>query len=88
MRGSRGSMGGHDLRGQGLAFGVAAPGIAGSSAITAVQQQEYSAGIWLRRKDKLEHVVEADELSFNMWSLEIDLVFAVKVLRSIFDISF
>ncbi|XP_054456574.1 inactive phospholipase D5-like [Anoplopoma fimbria] len=39
-----------DLRGQGLGFGMPA-----SSIITAVQQKEYSAGIWLRRKDKLEH---------------------------------
>ncbi|KAM6922878.1 inactive phospholipase D5-like [Lycodopsis pacificus] len=44
-----------DLRGQGLAFGTPALGIPANSIISAVQQREYSAGVWLRRKDKLEH---------------------------------
>ncbi|XP_075932056.1 inactive phospholipase D5-like [Anarhichas minor] len=44
-----------DLRGQGLAFSTPALGIPANSIISAVQQREYSAGVWLRRKDKLEH---------------------------------
>lgn len=56
LRVTRGPMGGQDLKGQGLGFGVAAPGIPASSIITAVQQQDYSASVWLRRRDKLEHV--------------------------------
>ncbi|XP_034408260.1 inactive phospholipase D5-like [Cyclopterus lumpus] len=44
-----------ELRGQGSGVGMPAIGIPASSIITSVQQKEYSAGIWLRRKDKLEH---------------------------------
>ncbi|XP_071393415.1 inactive phospholipase D5-like [Centroberyx affinis] len=54
VRGIRGPMGGLDLKGQGLGVGPAAGGPAGS-IFTAVQQQDYSASVWLRRKDKLEH---------------------------------
>ncbi|KAG5855518.1 hypothetical protein ANANG_G00049880 [Anguilla anguilla] len=28
---------------------------AGASVYSAVQQQDYSSGVWLRRRDKLEH---------------------------------
>ncbi|XP_040906132.1 inactive phospholipase D5-like [Toxotes jaculatrix] len=55
LRGIRGPMSGQDLKGQGLGFGIQAPGIPTSSIITAVQQQDYSASVWLRRRDKLEH---------------------------------
>uniref|UniRef100_A0A8C6TBN7 Uncharacterized protein n=1 Tax=Neogobius melanostomus TaxID=47308 RepID=A0A8C6TBN7_9GOBI len=41
-----------DPRVQGLGFGTPA-GV--SSIISAVQQQDYSASVWLRRRDKLEH---------------------------------
>ncbi|XP_069549096.1 inactive phospholipase D5-like isoform X1 [Brachyistius frenatus] len=44
-----------DLRGQGLSFSLPSAGIPASSVITTVQQQDYSASVWLRRKDKLEH---------------------------------
>ncbi|XP_039640088.1 inactive phospholipase D5-like isoform X1 [Perca fluviatilis] len=54
LRGTRGTMG-LDSRGQGLGFGMPAIGIPASSILTAVQHQDYSAGVWLRRKDKLEH---------------------------------
>ncbi|XP_053188712.1 inactive phospholipase D5-like [Scomber japonicus] len=53
LRGLRGPIGGQDLRG--LGFGIQASGIPASSVITAVQQQDYSASVWLRRRDKLEH---------------------------------
>eukprot|EP00064_Thunnus_orientalis_P022269 superscaffoldBa00007359_g22459 len=53
LRGIRGPVGGQDLRG--LGFGIPATGIPASSIITAVQQQDYSASVWLRRRDKLEH---------------------------------
>jgi len=56
LRGTRGLISGHDLRGQGLGFGFPATGVPASSIITAVQQQDYSASVWLRRRDKLEHV--------------------------------
>uniref|UniRef100_A0A665X1Q2 PLD phosphodiesterase domain-containing protein n=1 Tax=Echeneis naucrates TaxID=173247 RepID=A0A665X1Q2_ECHNA len=55
LRGIRGPMAGQDLKGQGLGFGAPASGIPASSIITAVQQQDYSASVWLRRRDKLEH---------------------------------
>ncbi|XP_035800853.2 inactive phospholipase D5-like isoform X1 [Amphiprion ocellaris] len=55
LRGIRGTVGGPDLKGQGLGFGFQATGIPASSVITAVQQQDYSASVWLRRRDKLEH---------------------------------
>uniref|UniRef100_A0A672GI73 PLD phosphodiesterase domain-containing protein n=1 Tax=Salarias fasciatus TaxID=181472 RepID=A0A672GI73_SALFA len=55
LRGPRGPMIGPDPRGQGLGFGFSASGITASSVITAVQQQDYSASVWLRRRDKLEH---------------------------------
>ncbi|XP_041803865.1 inactive phospholipase D5-like [Chelmon rostratus] len=55
LRGTRGSMGGQDLRSQGLGFSVPAAGMPVSSIITAVRQQDYSASVWLRRRDKLEH---------------------------------
>ncbi|XP_078144850.1 inactive phospholipase D5-like [Centroberyx gerrardi] len=54
VRGIRGAMGGLDLKGQGSGVGPAAGAPAGS-IFTAVQQQDYSASVWLRRKDKLEH---------------------------------
>uniref|UniRef100_A0A667ZKC3 Uncharacterized protein n=1 Tax=Myripristis murdjan TaxID=586833 RepID=A0A667ZKC3_9TELE len=55
LRGSRGPMGGLDLKGQGL--GVCSPGtgLPASSVYMTVQQQDYSASVWLRRKEKLEH---------------------------------
>lgn len=55
-RGTRGQIGGQDLKGQGTGFGFQPPGLPASSIITAVQQQDYSAGVWLRRREKLEHV--------------------------------
>ncbi|XP_043991502.1 inactive phospholipase D5-like isoform X2 [Gambusia affinis] len=54
-RGTRGQLGGHDLKGQGIGFGFQPPGLPASSIITAVQQQDYSASVWLRRREKLEH---------------------------------
>lgn len=65
LRGNRGLMGGQDLRGQGLGFGAPASGPPASSIITAVQQQDYSASVWLRRRDKLEHV----SCGFCSWGL-------------------
>lgn len=62
LRGTRGPTGGQDLRGQGLGFSLSATGMPASSIITAVRQQDYSASVWLRRRDKLEHV------SFEYWS--------------------
>uniref|UniRef100_A0A3Q3A1T6 Inactive phospholipase D5-like n=1 Tax=Kryptolebias marmoratus TaxID=37003 RepID=A0A3Q3A1T6_KRYMA len=47
--------GGHDMRGQTLGFGFQPPAVAASSIITAVQQQDYLASVWLRRREKLEH---------------------------------
>ncbi|KAK1905422.1 Inactive phospholipase D5, partial [Dissostichus eleginoides] len=41
------------MRGQGIGLGMM--GMPDRSLITAVQQKDYSAGVWLRRKDKLEH---------------------------------
>ncbi|XP_019126187.1 inactive phospholipase D5 isoform X1 [Larimichthys crocea] len=55
LRGTRGSMGGSDLRGQGLGFNIPATATPVSSIITAVRQQDYSASVWLRRREKLEH---------------------------------
>lgn len=55
-RGTRGTLGGQELRGQGLGFGIPAGGMQLSSVISAVQQQDYLAGVWLRRRDRLEHV--------------------------------
>uniref|UniRef100_A0A673BAM0 Uncharacterized protein n=1 Tax=Sphaeramia orbicularis TaxID=375764 RepID=A0A673BAM0_9TELE len=55
LRGIRGPMGGQDLKCQGLGFGIQTTGVATSSIISAVQQQDYSASVWLRRRDKLEH---------------------------------
>ncbi|KAL3971832.1 E3 ubiquitin-protein ligase [Sarotherodon galilaeus] len=55
LRGTRGIVGGQDAKGQGLGFGYPVTGIPASSIITAVQQQDYSASVWLRRRDKLEH---------------------------------
>ncbi|XP_034753574.1 inactive phospholipase D5-like isoform X1 [Etheostoma cragini] len=54
LRGTRGTMG-LDSRVQGLGFGMPPIGVPASSILTAVQHQDYSAAIWLRRKDKLEH---------------------------------
>ncbi|XP_061645492.1 inactive phospholipase D5-like isoform X1 [Phyllopteryx taeniolatus] len=48
LRGPRGPAVSQDLKGFGL-------GIPASSIISAVQQQDYSASVWLRRRDKLEH---------------------------------
>lgn len=55
LRGTRGSMGGQDLRVHGLGFSVQTTGTPVHS-ITAVRQQDYSASVWLRRREKLEHV--------------------------------
>ncbi|KAM8738893.1 inactive phospholipase D5 isoform 1-T1 [Acanthopagrus schlegelii] len=55
LRGMRMSMGGQDSRGQGLGFGIPSAGAPVSSIITAVRQQDYSASVWLRRREKLEH---------------------------------
>lgn len=49
-------MGGQDLRGQGLGFSIPTTGTPVSSIITTVRQQDYSASVWLRRREKLEHV--------------------------------
>lgn len=56
LRGGRGLAGGQDIKIQGLGFGVPSTGTPVSSIITAVRQQDYSASVWLRRKEKLEHV--------------------------------
>lgn len=56
LRGKRGSAGCQDPRGQGMGFGIAATGTPVSTIITAVRQQDYSASVWLRRREKLEHV--------------------------------
>lgn len=56
VRGTRGTMGGQELRGQGLGFGIQATGMPVSSVISTVQQQDYLAGVWLRRRERLEHV--------------------------------
>lgn len=56
-------MGGQDSRGQGLGLGIPSAGAPVSSIITAVRQQDYSASVWLRRREKLEHV------SSECWSL-------------------
>ncbi|XP_073338624.1 inactive phospholipase D5-like [Pagrus major] len=55
LRGFRMSTGGQDLRGQGLGLGIPSAGAPVSSIITAVRQQDYSASVWLRRREKLEH---------------------------------
>lgn len=49
-------MGGQELRGQGLGFSIPTTSTPVSSIITTVRQQDYSASVWLRRRDKLEHV--------------------------------
>uniref|UniRef100_A0A3B3HMR3 Uncharacterized protein n=1 Tax=Oryzias latipes TaxID=8090 RepID=A0A3B3HMR3_ORYLA len=51
----KGPTGGHDLKSQGSGFSFPIAGLPASSIITAVQQQDYSAGVWLRRREKLEH---------------------------------
>lgn len=51
LRGTRGALGGQELRGQGLGLGIQAGGTPLSSVISAVQQQDY-----LARRDRLEHV--------------------------------
>uniref|UniRef100_A0A3Q3H0T1 Inactive phospholipase D5-like n=1 Tax=Labrus bergylta TaxID=56723 RepID=A0A3Q3H0T1_9LABR len=51
LRGSRGPISSHDLRGLGLGFST----MPASSIITTVRQQDYSASVWLRRREKLEH---------------------------------
>uniref|UniRef100_A0A8C7YF58 PLD phosphodiesterase domain-containing protein n=1 Tax=Oryzias sinensis TaxID=183150 RepID=A0A8C7YF58_9TELE len=51
----KGPTGGHDLKSQGLGLSFPIAGLPASSIITAVQQQDYSAGVWLRRREKLEH---------------------------------
>lgn len=66
LRVVRGTMGGQDLKGPGLGFSIPGSGIPASSIITAVQQQDYSASVWLRRRDKLEHV------SSQSWSEEME----------------
>ncbi|XP_061915062.1 inactive phospholipase D5-like isoform X2 [Entelurus aequoreus] len=55
LRGKRGPpvVGLQDLKCFGL--GTPATGIPASNIISAVQQQDYSASVWLRRRDKLEH---------------------------------
>ncbi|XP_029031715.1 inactive phospholipase D5-like [Betta splendens] len=55
LRGLRGPTGGQDLKGQGLGFSMGGAALPASSIITAVQQQDYSASVWLRRREKLEH---------------------------------
>lgn len=56
LRGNRGSMGGQELRGQGLGYSIPTASTPVSSIITTVRQQDYSASVWLRRREKLEHV--------------------------------
>lgn len=51
------------MKGQGSGFG--GPGPTANAIITAVQQQDYSAGVWLRRRDKLEHVSPGPEPAAN-----------------------
>ncbi|KAM6956214.1 inactive phospholipase D5 [Aplochiton taeniatus] len=59
VRSGRLPSGGLDLKGLGpgvtLVGSGALGGRPGSAVFTAVQQQDYSASVWLRRKDKLEH---------------------------------
>lgn len=56
LRGTRGSTSSQDPRGQPIGFSIATTGTPVSSIITAVRQQDYSASVWLRRREKLEHV--------------------------------
>lgn len=56
LRGARGTLGGQELRGQGMGLGIQASGAPLGSVISAVQQQDYLASVWLRRRDRLEHV--------------------------------
>lgn len=56
LRGARGTLGGQELRGLGPGFGIQAGGAPLSSVISAVQQQDYLASVWLRRRDRLENV--------------------------------
>ncbi|XP_061692726.1 inactive phospholipase D5-like isoform X2 [Syngnathoides biaculeatus] len=53
LRGPRGPAVSQELKG--FRLGIQAAGIPASSVISAVQQQDYSASVWLRRRDKLEH---------------------------------
>ncbi|XP_051937182.1 inactive phospholipase D5-like [Hippocampus zosterae] len=53
LRGPRGPAVSQDLKGFGS--GTPTAGMLASSVISAVQQQDYSASVWLRRRDKLEH---------------------------------
>ncbi|XP_070772429.1 inactive phospholipase D5-like [Enoplosus armatus] len=50
LRGTRGSMGG-----LGFGYNISTTTMPANSIITAVRQQDYSASVWLRRRDKLEH---------------------------------
>lgn len=56
LRGTRGSTSSQDPRCQPIGFSIATTGTPVSSIITAVRQQDYSASVWLRRREKLEHV--------------------------------
>lgn len=56
LRGARGTLGGQELRGLGPGFGIQAGGAPLSAVISAVQQQDYLASVWLRRRDRLENV--------------------------------
>ncbi|KAM3605555.1 uncharacterized protein V6R79_000693 [Siganus canaliculatus] len=47
-------MGGPALTGQGFGLSIPATGMPVNSIITAVRQQDYSASVWLRRREKLE----------------------------------
>ncbi|CAJ1067072.1 inactive phospholipase D5-like [Xyrichtys novacula] len=55
LRGSRGPAIGQDLRVQGLGLSISTSAMPVSSLISAVRQQDYSASVWLRRREKLEH---------------------------------
>lgn len=68
LRGKRGSAGCQDPRGQGMGFGIAS-GTPVSTVITAVRQQDYSASVWLRRREKLEHVSSVVEKTVK-WNVE------------------
>lgn len=67
LRGTRGPVGGQDLRGQGLGLSIPATVMPVNSIITAVRQQDYSAGVWLRRREKLEHVSSKNWGLRNRW---------------------
>ncbi|CAF97069.1 unnamed protein product [Tetraodon nigroviridis] len=79
LRGKRGSGGHQEPRAQGMGFAMAATGTPVSTIITAVRQQDYSASVWLRRREKLEHPRGPDDFC---------VVFTSCLLPATFPVSF